>query len=145
MLFFMSQRDIESFTLVEADDKGRDAAVTWHVIQRHDLEAGALGSGKCRDETVQIIRLANHGDGLGRGRLERQCRLPCFGRLTIERQPALVPLLVKELLDFGRRYPFAVFDQALDGTELLDQLDGRLFTDAADAWNIVRHVAYQAL
>src|SRR5207253_11101195 len=91
MLFFMSQRDIENFTLVEADDKGRDAAVTWHVIQRYDLEADALGSGKCRDETVQIIRLANHGDGLGRGRLERQCRLPRFGRLTIERQPALVP------------------------------------------------------
>ena len=49
-LFFMSERDIENFTLVEADDEGRDPAVTWHVIERHDLEPGALGSGKCRDE-----------------------------------------------------------------------------------------------
>ena len=60
-------------------------------------------------------------------------------------EQGLLPVLVQELLDLGRRHPFAVFDQALDGTELLDQLDGRLFTDAADAWNIVRHVAHQAL
>jgi len=217
-LFFMSQRDIENFTFVEADDEGGDPAVTRHVIEGHHLEAGALSRRKSRDEIFQIARLADHGDGLGRGRLEGQCRLPRLGRLTIERQPALVPrgrskdrrrrhgaavcpggrypgrkaakaqvrqnrsscvraivrrravaevqrhagdvekdrrhflaeqrllpVLVQELLDLGRRHPFAVFDQALDGTELLDQLNGRLFTDAADPRNIVRHVAHQAL
>ena len=57
----------------------------------------------------------------------------------------LLPVLVEELLDLGRRHPFAVFDQALDRTELLDQLNGRFFTDAADPRNVVRHVAHQAL
>ena len=57
----------------------------------------------------------------------------------------LLPVLVQQLLDLRRRDAFPVFDQALDRTELLDQLDGRFFTDAADPRNVVRHVAHQAL
>ena len=54
-------------------------------------------------------------------------------------------MLIKQLLDLGRGDIGAVFDEALDRAEFLDQLDGGLFADAANARDVVRDVAHQPL
>ena len=57
----------------------------------------------------------------------------------------LLPVFVDEFFDLGGCDPFPVLDQALDGAELLDQLDRRFLADASDPRNIVRDIADQAL
>ena len=217
-LLLMSQRHVIDVVLVQADDQRRDAAVSRDVVKSHDLEAGTIGAGESRDQSIEIGRLTNYGDDLGGRRFQGQGRLGGLARrFRIDRQTALLPVrrrkdrrcrhgaavgpggrhpgrqaaeaevgedgassvrtvllrrpvaevqrdvhvahdrghplaqegllpvLIQKLLDLGRRDLVPVLDQALDRTELLDQLDRRLFANAANAGNVVRDIADQPL
>ena len=69
-LLFVGYGHIKDIAFTQADDERRDPAVSWHIVQRDDLEAGPVGRSKRSYESLEFGHLADDGHGLSRRRLE---------------------------------------------------------------------------